>query len=107
MTTDAFAPTSRYFGLPTLEYQRPDGTKVVYVARRLIPGPERFAVLSYYTVTTTDRLDLVAARLIGDPEQFWRLCDANAALAPESLTDTPGARIAVTLPNGIPGPRRV
>ena len=34
-----------------------------------------------------DRLDLITARTLGDPEQFWRVCDANDALDPAELTD--------------------
>ena len=34
-----------------------------------------------------DRLDNIAARYLGDPEQFWRICDANGAMRPDELTD--------------------
>jgi hypothetical protein len=52
-----------------------------------------------------DRLDNLTAKYLGDPEQFWRLCDANNALQPEELTDTVGRRVRITMPEGIPGPR--
>lgn len=107
MSTDAFAPTSRYFGLPTAEYVHTDGTTIVYVTRRFIPALDRFALLQKYTVSASDRPDLIAARFLGDSEQFWRVCDANATLRPEELSDTPGREIRITLPEGIPGPRRV
>ena len=35
-----------------------------------------------------DRLDNVSAQYLGDPEQFWRLCDANNAMEPEELTES-------------------
>ena len=38
-----------------------------------------------------------------DPEQFWRLCDANAAMRPDELTESVGRRLRITLPEGIPG----
>lgn len=50
-----------------------------------------------------DRLDNLAAQYLGDPELFWRLCDANSALHPEELTERVGRRLRVTLPEGIPG----
>ena len=33
-----------------------------------------------------DRLDLLAARLLGDAELWWRIADANPELDPEELT---------------------
>ena len=38
------------------------------------------------------------------PRQFWRVCDANAAMRPDELTETIGRRLRITLPEGIPGP---
>lgn len=96
-------PTSRYFGLETKFLENPDGTKVAYLGRRLVPPPELFATLSFHVVSQDERLDNVAAQFLGDPEQFWRLADANAALKPDELTARVGARIRITLPQGIPG----
>src|SRR5688572_26671838 len=90
-----FGPTSRYHGLGTVTLQTPDG-------RRLVPPPERFQLLHEYEVAQGERLDLIAARQLGDPELFWRLCDANGAVRPAELEE-PGRRIRVTLPEGIPG----
>jgi hypothetical protein len=50
-----------------------------------------------------DRLDNLAARYLGDPEQFWRLCDANGAMRPDELVEVIGAVIKITLPQGIAG----
>ena len=36
-------------------------------------------------VTEGDRLDNITARFLGDPTQFWRVCDANLALLPDEL----------------------
>ena len=33
-----------------------------------------------------DRLDVMAAQYLGDPELFWRICDANGAMRPEEFT---------------------
>jgi hypothetical protein len=75
----------------------------VFLRRRFVPPPERFALLQEHTVSQGDRLDNLAAQYLGDPEQFWRLCDANAAMHPEELTDTVGRTLRITLPEGIPG----
>ena len=45
-----------------------------------------------------DRLDLITARTLGDPEAFWRVCDANDALDPAELTSEAGRRLRVPLP---------
>ena len=50
-----------------------------------------------------DRLDNITSAFLGDPEQFWRVADANGAMRPEELTERVGRRIRITLPEGIPG----
>jgi len=103
VTQQAFGPESRYVGLPIRTLAAPDGTPVSYVARRFIPAPEAFTVLQRYRVQQGDRVDVVAARLVGNPLSYWQLCDANLALEPAELTAVPGAFIVVTLPAGVPG----
>ena len=76
---------------------------IVYLRRRFVPPPERFALLQEHVVTQGDRLDNIAAHYLGDPEQFWRICDANRAMRPDELTETIGRRLRITLPEGIPG----
>ena len=98
----AFPPTSRYHGIPLAAFARPDGTVVAYVQRRFIADPDRYALLQEHRVAEGERLDIVAAHFIGDPEQFWRICDANAVLSPEEL-EIPGTVVRITLPEGIPG----
>jgi hypothetical protein len=102
----AFPPNSRYNGILTLKMTARDGTSVVYVRRRFIAQPDRFAVLGVHVVSAGERLDNVSARYLGDPELFWRLCDANVVIDPGELTDRVGREIAITLPEGIPGGRR-
>ena len=103
LSTSLFPPNSRYFGLQTAVLESPDHPPVVYLLRRFVPPPERFSLLRLHTVTQGDRLDNLAAQYLGDPEQFWRLCDANRALRPEELAETPGSQIRITLPEGIQG----
>jgi hypothetical protein len=99
----AFPPTSRYHGIETAAMERVEEKNIVYLRRRLVPPPERFALLQEHTVTQGDRLDNVTNQYLGDPEQFWRLCDANNVMRPDELTETMGRKIRITLPEGIPG----
>ena len=97
-----FAPTSRYYGIDTATLETTDGDTTVYVKRRLLPPPERFAVIQEHVVAQGDRLDNIAAHYLGDPEQFWRIADANGAMRPERLVEV-GRRLRITLPEGVPG----
>ncbi len=97
-----FPVTSRYYGLATATLEAPGRPTVVYLRRRFVPAPELFAPLSEHTVTAGERPDHVAARHLGDPEQFWRIADANRALRPEELTEEIGRRLRITLPLGVP-----
>src|SRR6266568_8127236 len=98
-----FPVTSRYYGLATTTLETVDGKTIVYVRRRFVPPPERFELLQEHTVAEGERLDTITAQYLGDPEQFWRVCDANGAVRPDELTDTVGRRLRITLPEGIPG----
>jgi hypothetical protein len=98
-----FPPTSRYHGIETAKLQAADGHTVIFIRRRFLPPPEHFAVLQEHVVTEGERLDNISAQFVGDPEQFWRICDANRAMRPDELTETPGRRLLITLPEGFPG----
>jgi len=98
-----FSPTSRYFGLEIKVTDTEGQGKVAYVKRRFISPPENFHLLQEHTVSQGERLDNITHQYLGDPEQFWRICDANAAMHPNELTETIGAKIRITLPEGIPG----
>ena len=102
-----FPANSRYLNVQTTKLVLPDGTEIAHLTRRFVPPPERFALLQHYQVTEGDRLDNLAARFVGDPEQFWRICDANAAMRPEALTEVVGRNLRITLPDGIPGGKLV
>ena len=98
-----FPPTSRYHGIGVSKLTTGEGEPIAYLRRRFVPPQDRFAILQEHTVTEGERLDIIAARYLGDPEQFWRICDANGAIDPNELTETIGGRIRITLPEGIPG----
>ncbi len=99
-----FPPTSRYFGLATKMLRPADGVEIAYLSRRFVPLPERFATIGEHTVQQGERPDHIAFAHLQDPEQFWRIADANAVLQPEELTVEAGRRLRITLPEGIPGP---
>ena len=103
MVSNNFPPTSRYNGIETTTWQTPEGRTIVYLKRRFVPSPERFALLQEHVVLQGERLDNITARYLGDPEQFWRVADANGAMRPDALTEKVGRRLRITLPEGIPG----
>ncbi len=101
--TPTFPPESRYHGIATAQLTLADGTVIAYVRRRFLPSPDRFTLLEEHSVTAGDRLDNLAARYLGDPQQYWRICDANGAVRPDELIEVPGRTLRITLPEGIPG----
>ena len=100
-----FPPTSRYNNIGTATLETPAGRVMIYLRRRFVPPPERFSLLQEHLVVQGDRLDNITARYLGDPEQFWRVCEANGAMRPEELTEEIGRRLRITLPEGVPGSR--
>lgn len=98
-----FPPNSRYAGVPTATLETAPGRSIVYLRRRLLPNPATLSLLHEHEVVEGDRIDNIAALHLGDPEQFWRVCDANGALRPDELTETVGRRLRITLPAGIAG----
>jgi len=93
-----FEHTSRYYDLETATYTTPDGRVVAYKRRRFLPRGKEMPLLVEVTVTQADRLDLITARNLGDPEQFWRVCDANDTMNPPDLTHEPGRTVRVPVP---------
>lgn len=96
-----FPPNSRYQGVATRILTNADGVEIAYLAARILPLPDRSTILSEYPVAEGDRLDTIAARTIGDPELSWRIADANRAMRPSALTDPPGRRLRITLPDAV------
>lgn len=101
-----FPPTSRYYDVETTARTEADGTVVPYLRRRLLPALDGFVLLHEHRVVEGERPDHIAAAELGDPEAFWRLCDANAAMHPDELTAEVGRSVRITLPLGMPGPGR-
>ncbi len=87
-----FSKTSRYFPLHELTYRAPDGREIAYKERRLIP---RTPSSRRETLGQSDRLDLLASRILKDPLKFWRLCDANEELNPFELEARQGRSVNI------------
>ena len=85
-----FDTTSRYASVATASIAVPDGAggsrQVRYVRRRFVPQAEGMPRLAVHTVVQGDRLDTITNQYLGDPKQFWRVCDANTAMNPTDLT---------------------
>lgn len=98
-----FDKTSRYYKLDiaTMNVVDSDGLprEIRYVRRRFIPSSVGLTTLVEHTVVQGDRLDNITTRYLGDPTQFWRVCDANDVLQPTEITDGIGNVITIALPN--------
>ena len=99
----SFPPNSRYHKSAVVKRTLADGVERAWLARRFPPHPEALATVDEHEVKSGERLDNIAAARLGDPEQFWRLCDANRALRPDELTEEIGRRLRVPLPEGMTG----
>lgn len=93
-----FEPTSRYHNIETTTLTTAEGRVVAYVRRRFLAPGGVLPLLVEVTVNEGDRLDLITHRTLGDPEQFWRVCDANDAMDPTDLTEEPGRRLRIPIP---------
>lgn len=97
-----FEPTSRYQEVETvkmtLQNSHGEPRVVSYKRRRFLPSGTAMTTLAEHTVVQGDRLDNLAARYVGDPEQFWRICDANDIMRPEELTEEVGRTFKIGFP---------
>ncbi len=93
-----FEFTSRYAGLETVWRETPDGRTIAYKRRRFLPPGQEMPLLVEITVSEGQRLDQITHQTLGDPEQYWRLCDANDAMHPEELVARAGEKLRVPIP---------
>jgi hypothetical protein len=89
-----FNKGSRYETVPDAIHREAFGREVPYKRLRRLPSPPSAATRA---VRRGDRLDRIAYELYRDPEQFWRLADANLATRPEELTEELARKLAVPL----------
>ena len=93
-----FEHTSRYDPIENAIHEAADGRHITYKRRRFLPQGEAMPLLAEVTVGVDDRLDLVAARTLGDAEHFWQVCDANNAMNPFDLAAEVGRVLRIPLP---------
>ncbi len=93
-----FGHTSRYYPLETATLTTAGGRVIAYKRRRFLPRGRDLPLLVEARVAQDDRLDLITARTLGDPEHFWRVADANDAMDPRDLTARAGRRLRIPLP---------
>lgn len=86
-----FFPGSRYADLPTYSVTTSKGEVVAAVT---LPLPVQRPLRGFHRRLEGQRLDLIANRYLSDPTGFFRLCDANGAIAPDAL----GARELCGIP---------
>ncbi|MBI4939651.1 MAG: LysM domain-containing protein [Actinobacteria bacterium] len=98
------AGRSRYDGAPVATVQVADGAgtlrDVAYLLARTPRDPGAVIPMAWHRVGGDDRVDLVADRYLGDPQAWWRICDANSALDPDALIgpDNEGAVVVIGVP---------
>ncbi len=93
-----FEPTSRYYKIDdaTLVVTLPDGTsRTVACKRRRFIAPSTTPSVLTHKAFQGERPDQLSARFLGDPTQFWRLCDANQVIRPAELTEAPGSPVII------------
>jgi nucleoid-associated protein YgaU len=78
------ARSSRYANVPTAIHVDAAGRQQPYLLLRPLPAP---TAIQAHTVVQGDRLDVLAFRAYRDPEQFWRICDANPTFRPDDLLE--------------------
>lgn len=99
MSEEKFAVTSRYFGVEQTTLETGDGKTVAHLKRRFISAQSGLEI-GKHSVVEGDRPDTVAAKTLGDPEQYWRLCDINRFMHPRDLTDQIGKKIRISFIGG-------
>jgi hypothetical protein len=92
-----FFQGSRYADVAEYEITDARGRVIRYKGIRFIPAtPARLG----HRTAAGERLDHIAYAHYRDPERFWRICDANAALWPGDLTAETGRILAIPTSRG-------
>ena len=93
-----FEANSRYYQIEEAKFTAADGRVIVYKKRRILPLSSTMQLAAEVKLVQGERLDLISSRLLGDPEQFWQICDSNDAMNPKHLTTVPGRIPKVSMP---------
>ena len=81
-----FDAKSRYASAATETVPDTRGRTVTVV---LPPPPPAQSLLGTHVLRQGERLDLLAAKYLGDPAGYWRIAAQNDAMLPEALTEAP------------------
>ncbi len=90
-------PGSRYSGMKPILYTNAAGETVPYLPRRAIPS-EAGTPIGVYVTRAGERLDVIAARTLGNPLLFWELADTNHLLDPLTIPTSPGTMLQICMP---------
>jgi hypothetical protein len=92
-----FDSNSRYNECGDTYINTKDGNIIRYKKRRFIMNDnENKITVKEFFIITGDRIDLLSSKYLGDPEQFWRLCDMNKIMHPLELTQHIGKVVRIT-----------
>jgi hypothetical protein len=78
-----FDEKSRYFPLTPYQVTELRGWTVSAVP---VPGATAEYLLGYHVRVQGQRLDHLASHYLNNPAGFWRICELNNVMLPESLT---------------------
>lgn len=89
-----FFKGSRYESVATAVHTDSNGRQIPY---KLLRVTQDAPSIQIHSVRQADRLDRVAFTYYDDPQQFWRICDANRAMKPDELLDVIGRRLSIAI----------
>jgi hypothetical protein len=93
-----FDQRSRYRDTENAEHVTDSGQVIIYRRRRILPRVEDMQMRGAVAVIPSERLDHLSARTLGDPLQYWQLCDANPVMNPAEMLEDASHSIQVPQP---------
>lgn len=90
-----FDEDSRYAEVETETRRTSEGREVSYKRRRFVPSYDDARFLGRLELGREERLDHASAEALGDPRQYWRLCDANRVMNPKDVDEADSAKLDV------------
>ena len=81
-----FDEKSRYFDLTPYLVTDRRGRTVSVVP---VPAAPSETLVGYHVRVQGQRLDHLASHYLNDPAGFWRICELNDAMLPETLSEAP------------------
>ena len=79
-----FDGKSRYFALTPYQVTDRRGRMVTVVP---VPAVPEESFLGYHVCVQGQRLDHLASHYLKNPAGFWRICELNDVMLPESLSE--------------------